>query len=82
MKRRIRVGEEFEGEILLIEDDAEAENDSKLRGFVTVVALGVGTMLLFGATVYGAMQKDFSMLSALWGAEGPIIGAVVGYYFK
>ncbi len=76
MKRRIKVGEEFEitGEVKLIE--------AKSRAALTVFSLVIGSMLLLGAAAYGVMNKDFSLLSALWAVEGPAFGAIAAYYYK
>jgi hypothetical protein len=76
MKRQVKVGQEFEvdGEVKLIE--------SKSRAVVTIFALVIGSMLLIGAAAYGIMNKDFSLLAALWAVEGPIFGAIAGHYYK
>lgn len=83
MRRRVQVGEEFEGDIELITGDAEVRRiETASRAVVVVFALVVGSILLFGAAGYGVMDKDFSVLAALWSIEGPVFGAIVGHYLK
>lgn len=48
------------------------------------IAVGVLFAIATGAAglgLYGMNSGDFSPASAFWGAVGPILGTIIGYYF-
>jgi len=55
--------------------------EAKTRGFLAkFIALSVG-LALFTTGTYGLRTGNYHALEAVWAIAGPIVGAVVTYYF-
>ncbi len=54
---------------------------SRTRDRLGYIALGAALGATFLAAVYGVTTGDFGGLKDVWAAAGPIVGAVLGYYF-
>jgi hypothetical protein len=68
------IGTEFEiEEVSIIE--------AKTRGFVAknIVILAAGAITVTGG--YGLLNANYVAVEVVWAAAGPIIGAVIAYYF-
>ena len=69
---RPAVGREFEGIV---------EVEAKTRDFLARV-IAVATIISVGvAGLYSLMTGRYEAVAAVWSVAGPIIGAVVAYYF-
>lgn len=80
MKRKIDVGEDFplDAEVIV----AKTEHDeAKTRGKIALLVVcfvGLSVMVTF---FFGCFDGSFNELNALWIAGGPIIGALINWYF-
>lgn len=88
MKTRVIVGEPFKGTSARMCEDKEAAqgavqaaHESKTRNAIAKAVCLTGGSALIGATILGAYDGSFDEVSNVWVAFGPILGAVVGYYF-
>jgi len=55
--------------------------DAKTRGFVArAIVLAVGAALIVAGS-YGLVTRNFMPVEVVWAIGGPLIGAVVAYYF-
>jgi hypothetical protein len=77
MKRRVKVGKEFDVENVVV-----SEVDTRTRRTLTLVLLGVGAVFLFGSAAKGIWDKDFATMNAVWNIEGPVVGMMAGYFYK
>ena len=74
-----RVTQIVDGQRLILEpvEDVDARTRDFLAKFIAVAA---GTAVS-STGVYGVAAKDFRPLTTVWAVVGPVIGAVVTYYF-
>jgi predicted MFS family arabinose efflux permease len=77
MKRRMKVGKEFDVENVVV-----SEVDTHTRRTLTLVLLAVGALFLFGSAAKGILDKDFETLNAVWNVEGPVVGLMAGFFYK
>ncbi|MEO9959872.1 MAG: hypothetical protein ABJ388_11300 [Alphaproteobacteria bacterium] len=81
MKRRVKVGEEFDAEIRLIEANKKARVEHTRERLALIICV-MAVAFLAGAAILGFFDGEFSKLNAVWSVAGAIIGTVVGYYFR
>lgn len=88
---KVRIGSSFEIDDLSIEDTdgvapvaqaAEVVAAASTRAFVVRAVVYAVLVALLGAAAIGVYTADFGHLSAVWMATGPLIGAIVGHYFR
>jgi len=90
-RRHVSVGQDFEGEIKLLEsktNDAVKRTEAKVkasaekvRSWIALFIIFGGGTLLVGAILFGLYKDSFVELQRLWNVQGPMLGAIVTYYF-
>ena len=80
MKRRVNVGEAFEGRIKFLEACKRygAEVD---RSRIVSAFLGLAVVFLVGAAGYGIVEDSFEKLQYVWIIVAAPFGALVLHYF-
>jgi|SRR5215468_960363 len=78
--RRVVVGKEFEGTILLQKDDTAY--DAITRRQIVVFLCALGTAFLLAAAALGLYRDDFGLLQSLWNVVGPTLGVMLAYFFQ
>lgn len=81
MKRRVKVGEEFDAEIRLINAKAKGRVEI-VRERIALILIFSSAVFLVGAAVLGMYESDFSKLTSVWNVAGTIVGGVIGFYFR
>ena len=80
MRRRIKVGEEFDGQMRLVNANANARKE-RVRSYIALGFLALSGSVLLGALVIGIWEDSFEKAQSLWLVLGPLVGAVFTYYF-
>lgn len=63
------------------EFDGVQEADAKTRGFLARLIASTTVAAVAAAGIYSLFAGSFTAIIAVWSVAGPIIGAVVTYYF-
>lgn len=69
-----RIGSDFE-----VQDAATV--DASTRRFLAQVLTGATVLALSVTAVHGAFSGQFLAIEIVWAVTGPIVGALVTYYF-
>lgn len=92
MKKRVVVGDDFDGLEAQVERAAEAEsaevieaktnaNESKTKSNLAYGAVAGGALFLMVSAGMGVYDGTFDELQSVWNVFGPIAGGVFGHYF-
>ena len=74
------IGRDFDN-IVSVVQVLDQYRTSRTKDRVAYLVLGCGVGAVGLAAVYGMITGSFSGLRDVWGAVGPIVGGVIGYYF-
>jgi uncharacterized membrane protein YoaK (UPF0700 family) len=55
--------------------------DAKTRGFIARAVVLAAIVGVVAAGLYGLFTGNFMAVASVWAVAGPLIGAVVAYYF-
>lgn len=80
MKRRVNVGDDFEGRIKFLEAFTKYRAEV-IRSWIILAFLGLAVLFLVGAAGYGFLEGSFGKLQSVWGIVAAPFGAIVLHYF-
>jgi hypothetical protein len=63
------------------EFDVVEEVEAKTRGFLTRIIASVTAIGVVATGTYGLITGNYTAVIAVWAVAGPIVGALVSYYF-
>jgi len=80
MKKCVEVGDEFPLEAKVISAKADFF-DRKFRAALAICVIAFGGVAAALTFLVGLLDGSYNELQCLWIAYGPVLGAVVGFYF-
>lgn len=80
MKRRVNVGEDFEGRIKFLEASKRYRAEV-VRSWIVLAFFGLAVLFLVGAAGYGILEGSFGKLQSVWNIVAAPFGAVILHYF-
>lgn len=88
---KVKMGSSFEvdevelgdvNDIAKVAHAAEAVAEATTRAFVVKALVSAVLVALLGAAAIGLFSGEFGHLKSVWLGVGPMVGAVIGHYFR
>jgi H+/Cl- antiporter ClcA len=81
MRYEVKVGKDLPLHNVEIEEKRRLITEL-VRSTIAIAVIGASMLALLCAAAVGVYRGDFSPLLAVWSVVGPMLGLIVGHYFR